>query len=64
MHFLPAPGLVDPEELKMPEGINDGMAINSEGIYSSRPWNIYGEGPSTETMIVSETSMKANTRSG
>jgi alpha-L-fucosidase len=24
------------------------MAINSEGIYSTRPWKIYGEGPSTQ----------------
>jgi len=28
------------------------MAVNSEGIYSSRPWKIYGEGPSTKVKIV------------
>jgi alpha-L-fucosidase len=27
------------------------MEVNSEGIYSSRPWKIYGEGPSTEVAI-------------
>src|SRR5580658_4811033 len=27
------------------------MAVNSEGIYSSRPWKIYGEGPSTKVKI-------------
>jgi len=42
---------LDPEEVKVLEGITDWMAINSEGIYSSRPWKIYGEGPSTETKI-------------
>ena len=25
------------------------MAVNSEGIYGTRPWKIYGEGPSTIT---------------
>jgi alpha-L-fucosidase len=28
------------------------MQVNSEGIYSTRPWKIYGEGPSTKTKIV------------
>jgi alpha-L-fucosidase len=27
------------------------MAVNSEGIYSTRPWKIYGEGPSTKVKI-------------
>jgi len=27
------------------------MDTNSEGIYSSRPWKIYGEGPSTRAEI-------------
>jgi len=29
------------------------MAINSEGIHATRPWTIYGEGPSTKTEIKS-----------
>jgi alpha-L-fucosidase len=33
------------------EGITAWMAVNSEGIYSSRPWKIYGEGPSTKVKI-------------
>jgi alpha-L-fucosidase len=32
-------------------GITEWMAVNSEGIYSSRPWKIYGEGPSTKVKI-------------
>lgn len=27
------------------------MAVNSEGIYATRPWKIYGEGPSTRVVI-------------
>jgi alpha-L-fucosidase len=27
------------------------MAVNSEGIHASRPWKIYGEGPSTKVKI-------------
>ncbi|EKC66680.1 hypothetical protein LEA_09693, partial [human gut metagenome] len=25
------------------------MEVNGEGIFDTRPWCIYGEGPSTET---------------
>ena len=35
----------------MLEGITEWMAVNSEGIYGSRPWKIYGEGPSTKVKI-------------
>ena len=27
------------------------MAVNSEGIYATRPWKIYGEGPSTKVVV-------------
>ena len=33
--------------MKVLEGITTWMSVNSEGIYGSRPWKIYGEGPST-----------------
>jgi alpha-L-fucosidase len=46
---LPNSGELDDQELKILSGITDWMAINSEGIYGTRPWKIYGEGPSTET---------------
>jgi alpha-L-fucosidase len=35
------------------EGITAWMAVNSEAIYGSRPWKIYGEGPSTKVVIES-----------
>jgi alpha-L-fucosidase len=44
---LPGSGELDPEEQKVLAGITKWMTINSEGIYSSRPWKVYGEGPST-----------------
>jgi len=44
---LPNSGQLDSDELKVLAGITDWMAVNSEGIHGSRPWKIYGEGPST-----------------
>ena len=48
---LPNSGLLDSEEIATLEGITAWMAVNSEGIYSTRPWKIYGEGPSTKVTI-------------
>jgi alpha-L-fucosidase len=48
---LPNSGELDPEEMKVLEDITAWMAVNSEGIYSTRPWKIYGEGPSTQVAI-------------
>jgi alpha-L-fucosidase len=48
---LPNSGELDYEERKVLEGITGWMEVNSEGIYASRPWNIYGEGPSTKVKI-------------
>ena len=48
---LPNSGELDFEEMTVLEGITAWMAVNSEGIYSSRPWKIYGEGPSTKVKI-------------
>lgn len=45
---LPNNGELDSEELKVLSGITDWMKVNSEGIHGTRPWKIYGEGPSTE----------------
>jgi len=41
---LPNSGELDFEELTVLDGITAWMAVNSEGIYSSRPWKIYGKG--------------------
>ena len=38
-------GTIDDDELKVLEGITAWMNVNSEGIYATRPWKIYGEGP-------------------
>jgi len=48
---LPNSGELDAEEMKVLEGITEWMAINSEGIYSSRPWKLYGEGPSAQVKV-------------
>jgi alpha-L-fucosidase len=48
---LPNSGELDYEERVVLDGITAWMAVNSEGIYATRPWKIYGEGPSTKTKI-------------
>ena len=48
---LPNSGELDYEEMVVLNGITDWMAINSEGIYETRPWKIYGDGPSTKVEI-------------
>lgn len=45
---LPASGMLDSDELQIVSEITKWMAVNSEGIYSTRPWKIYGDGPSTK----------------
>ena len=40
-------GTIDDDEVKVVEGIGQWMAPNGEGIYATRPWKVYGEGPST-----------------
>jgi len=41
---LPASGMPDPDELAVLDGITKWMAVNSEGIYGTRPWKRFGEG--------------------
>ena len=45
---LPNSGQLDSDELEVLAGITGWMKVNSEGIYGTRPWKIYGGGPSTE----------------
>jgi alpha-L-fucosidase len=40
-------GDLEPDVLKIVSEIGDWTAANGEGIYATRPWKIYGEGPST-----------------
>lgn len=42
---LPASGALDPDALRVLQGITAWMAVNQEGIFATRPWKINGEGP-------------------
>lgn len=52
---LPNSGELDTEELKILDEITRWMAVNSEGIYGTRPWTIFGDGPVASTPPVTET---------
>jgi alpha-L-fucosidase len=43
-------GDLEPDILKILDGIAAWTAVNGEGIYSTRPWAVYGEGPSTRAL--------------
>lgn len=45
---LPNNGVPDSDELEILAAITAWMKVNSEGIYATRPWKIYGEGPAME----------------
>jgi alpha-L-fucosidase len=45
---LPASGELDPDERKVLAGITEWMEQNGEGIFSTRPWKVNGEGPHAE----------------
>jgi alpha-L-fucosidase len=45
---LPNSGELDPKELKILDAITRWMAVNSEGIYGTRPWKMFGDGPGTK----------------
>jgi alpha-L-fucosidase len=45
---LPGPGQPDTDELAFLAEFTQWMDVNSVGIYGTRPWKVYGEGPSTE----------------
>lgn len=42
-------GTIDEDEVACVEGIGRWIAPNGEGIYATRPWKVYGEGPSVTT---------------
>jgi len=44
---LPGHGMPDDDELKVLDGLTQWIGPNGEGIYGTRPWSLYGEGPST-----------------
>ncbi len=45
-------GSLDEKEIAICEKIGDWMRVNEEGIYGTRPWNVYGEGPQAEAPAV------------
>jgi alpha-L-fucosidase len=42
---LPSNGMLDPQELAILEEITKWMAVTSEAIYGTRPWQTFGDGP-------------------
>jgi alpha-L-fucosidase len=46
---LPNNGMPDAEELKIVDEITKWMAVNSEAIYSTRPWKVYGSRAAMDT---------------
>ncbi|MEO8404907.1 MAG: alpha-L-fucosidase [Chitinophagaceae bacterium] len=52
---LPASGMLDSDELTVLDGITKWMSVNSEGIYATRPWKIFGEGSQPATSNHNET---------
>jgi alpha-L-fucosidase len=40
-------GTIDPDEIAFLEGMAKWMDVNGDAIFGTRPWTIYGEGPST-----------------
>ena len=49
---LPNSGELDSRELKILDEITRWMAVNSEGIYGTRPWKIFGDGPGSRIAAV------------
>ncbi len=41
-------GELDEDEIAFLQGLARWMELNGDGIFGTRPWKIYGEGPSTE----------------
>lgn len=41
-------GTIDEEERRIVNEIGQWMALNSESIYGTRPWKLFGEGPASE----------------
>ena len=52
-------GTLDDKSMKILNEITEWMAVNSEGIYDTRPWKVYGEG-STSAVIGAYKEQKTN----
>jgi alpha-L-fucosidase len=56
---LPNVGMLDDQELQVLDGITKWMAVNGEAIYATRPWKIYGSGPSTQPASAGATARRS-----
>ena len=61
---LPNSGELDADEMVTLNGITDWMKLNSEGIYGTRPWAISGEGPSTQSVVQTDSTTAYNPNEG
>ena len=43
---LKGDGTIDAEEEEVLRGIGAWLAVNGEAVYGTRPWKVFGEGPS------------------
>jgi len=59
---LNSKGELDAGEMKILEGITAWMAVNSEGIYATRPWKIFGGGPGTDASAQGDASFNETKR--
>jgi alpha-L-fucosidase len=59
---LPNNGMLDDKEMAVLQGITDWMAVNSEAIYATRPWKIFGAGPGSEIKPAPGQQFNENTR--
>ena len=59
---LPASGMLDLEVRNVLAGITSWMAVNSEAIHGTRPWKIFGQGPSTEATAEKPSSFNEKNR--
>ena len=51
---LTGAGTADSDEIAFLEDMAKWMAVNGDGIYATRPWKVYGEGPSTLPDVIDE----------
>jgi alpha-L-fucosidase len=47
---LPGRGVPDSDELAFLDDFTKWMGVNAEGIHGTRPWSVYGEGPSVASV--------------
>ena len=59
---LPNSGMPDDKEMAILESITAWMAVNSEGIYASRPYKIFGAGPGADFKPPAGAQFNENTR--